>query len=141
MLDWSVSLDPTRLDLDVIHGWLRAAYWSPNIRRDVVDTAFANSLSAGAYDPSGAQLAVARAVTDQATFAWLADVYVAEHARGLGIARTLVQALMSDPRTQTVRRWCLGTRDAHEVYRPLGFAAVDPAIWMEHKPPATRWQD
>jgi GNAT superfamily N-acetyltransferase len=139
MTAWSLSTDPARLDLDRVHAWLASAYWSPGVRRDVVERAFANSLSCGAYDPQGAQLAVARVVTDQATFAWLCDVFVDEPARGRGIGRAMVRALIDDPRLQTLRRWCLATRTAHGVYAPLGFAAVDARIWMELKPDPARW--
>ncbi len=137
---WTISTDPARLDLARVHGWLSRAYWSPGVRREIVARAFGNSLCAGAYDARGAQLGVARAVTDQATFAWLCDVYVDEAARGRGIARAMVRALLDDPRLQTLRRWCLGTRDAHGVYAPLGFGPVDPRIWMEWKPDPRRWQ-
>jgi GNAT superfamily N-acetyltransferase len=139
MPDWILSTDPSRLDLDRVYSWLRDAYWSRGVRRDIVERAFANSLSVGAYASDGTQLAVARAVTDQATFAWLCDVFVDPTARGRGIARAMVQALLDDPRLQTLRRWCLGTRDAHGVYVPLGFAAVDARIWMEYKPSPARW--
>jgi len=139
MLEWTLSTDPARLDLDRVYSWLHHAYWSPGVRRDIVERAFANSLSIGAYANDGAQLGVARVVTDQATFAWLCDVFVDPTARGRGVARAMVQALLADPRLQTLRRWCLATRDAHGVYAPLGFAAVDARIWMECKPGAMRW--
>ncbi len=139
MPDWFVSLDPGRIQLDVVYGWLHSCYWSPGIRRDVVERAFANSLVAGAYR-DGRQLGVARVVTDQATFAWLCDVFVDESARSQGIATALVRALIDDPRLQTLRRWCLATRDAHAVYRPFGFAAADPAIWMQYLPDPARWK-
>ena len=138
MANWHVSLDPARLQLDVVHGWLHTCYWSPGVRRDVVERAFANSLVAGAY-LEGRQIGVARAVTDQATFAWLCDVFVDEAARGQGIASAMVKALIEDPRLQTLRRWCLGTRDAHAVYRPFGFEPVDARIWMQYLPDPTRW--
>ncbi len=139
MPEWFVSLDPARIQLDVVYGWLHTCYWSPGIRRDVVERAFANSLVAGAYR-DGRQLGVARVVTDQATFAWLCDVFVDESARGQGIATALVKALLDDPRLQTLRRWCLATRDAHAVYRPFGFEAADPAIWMQYLPDPARWK-
>jgi GNAT superfamily N-acetyltransferase len=135
---WHVSTDPSLVQLDVVYPWLRGSYWSPNIRRDVVEVAFANSLVAGAYS-EGTQLGVARVVTDRATFAWLADVFVAEPMRGRGIGKAMVAALMADPRLPTLRRWCLATRDAHEVYRPLGFAPVDPTIFMQYLPDSSRW--
>lgn len=136
-----ISTDPARLDFERVYGWLRASYWQPGVRREVVARAFANSLFAGAYDERGVQHGVARVVTDQATFAWLCDVFVDEPARGRGAARAMVRALMSDPRTQTVRNWVLATRDAHGVYAPLGFAPADPARWMVHRPDPSRWQE
>src|SRR5690349_10288539 len=137
-MDYEVSLDPARVQLDVVYPWLRDCYWSTGVRRDVVERAFANSLVAGAYR-NGRQVGVARAVTDQATFAWLCDVFVDDTARGQGIATAMVKALIDDPRLQTLRRWCLATRDAHAVYRPLGFEPVDARIWMQHLLAPTRW--
>lgn len=139
MTDWLLSTDPARLDLDRIHGWLASEYWSPGVRREIVERAFANSLAIGAYTPDGEQLAVARVVTDRATFAWLCDVFVAPHARGRGIARAMVRALLANPELATLRRWCLATRDAHGVYEPCGFAPIDPRLWLEHKPDPARW--
>lgn len=137
---FQISTDPTRVQLDVVYPWLHGCYWSPGIRRDVVERAFANSIVAGAYRiDDGVQIGVARVVTDQATFAWLCDVYVDEPARGHGIASALVGTLIDDPRLQTLRRWCLGTRDAHAVYRPFGFAPVDARIWMQYLPDPARW--
>jgi len=138
-MEWTVSTDPARIQLDTVHAWLRTSYWSPDVRRDVCERAFAHSLAAGAYTPDGRQLGVARAATDRATFAWLCDVFVDPSARGLGIARALVGALMAHPDLQTLRRWLLGTRDAHEVYRPLGFAEVPPGIFMVCAPDPRRW--
>jgi GNAT superfamily N-acetyltransferase len=135
-----ISTDPSRVQLAVVYPWLRASYWSPNVRRDVVERAFRHSLVAGAYEGE-AQIGVARVVSDRATFAWLCDVFVAEPVRGRGIARTLVQALIDHPELATVRRWTLGTRDAHEVYRPLGFGPVDPRILMQFLPDPARWTD
>ena len=138
---WTLSSDPTCLQLDTIHRWLAGEYWSPNIRRDVVERAFANSLVVGAYaTASGAQLGIARLVTDQATFAWLCDVYVDPSARGLGIARAMVRAFLDDPRLHTVRRFALATASAHDVYRPLGFEPIPVERWMQLVPDARRWQ-
>jgi GNAT superfamily N-acetyltransferase len=132
-----ISTDPRRVQLDVVYPWLRASYWSPGVRRDVVERAFANSLVAGAYE-DGVQIGVARVASDRATFAWLCDVFVIEPVRGRGIARTLVRTLLDHPELATVRRWMLGTRDAHEVYRPLGFESVAP-IFMQLVPDPARW--
>jgi GNAT superfamily N-acetyltransferase len=136
--EWFVSTDPSLVQMDTVFRWLHACYWSPGVRRDVVERAFANSLVAGAYR-GDTQIGVARVVTDQATFAWLCDVFVVESARHRGVARALVRTLIDDPRLQTLRRWCLATRDAHDVYRPFGFATVDPKIWMQYLPDPARW--
>ena len=132
-----LSTDPARIQLDTVYAWLRGSYWSPNIRREIVERAFANSVVIGAYD--NAQIGVARVVTDRATFGWLCDVFVAPEARGQGIATQMVRALIAEPSLQTLRRWSLATRDAHAVYAPLGFAPVDAAIWMAFSPPSSRW--
>jgi GNAT superfamily N-acetyltransferase len=116
------SFDPARLDLDVIHGFLTTSYWSKGIPRDTVARAIAGSMCIGAYDADGRQVGFARLVTDRATFAWLADVFVLEGGRGQGIGRAMVQAFMDHPELQGLRRWALVTLDAHGVYRKLGWA-------------------
>lgn len=138
-MTWTVSTEPSRIQLDVVYRWLRDSYWSPGIRRSICEKAFANSLVCGAYDEDGRQLGVARVATDRATFAWLCDVFVDESARGQGIGRAMVATVLDHPELQTVRRWSLATRDAHEVYRRLGFGPVDPAIMMQLMPDRSRW--
>ena len=115
---------PTTTDLDIIHAFLSETYWSPGIPRNVVELACANSICAIARDESGALIGFARAVTDRATFAWVADVMVLPEHRGKGMGRALVKALMDHPELQNLRRWMLGTRDAQGVYAPLGFEAI-----------------
>jgi GNAT superfamily N-acetyltransferase len=128
---------PSEADLDVLHPMLREAYWSPGIPRDTVASACANSLCAVARDEAGALIGFARAVTDRAVFAWLCDVIVVPGHRGKGIGRGLVRALMMYPEMQTVRRWMLGTADAHGVYAELGFGPLKaPARLMEVIKPA-----
>jgi GNAT superfamily N-acetyltransferase len=128
---------PSEADIDVLHPMLREAYWSPGIPRDTVAGACANSLCAVARDESGALIGFARAVTDRAVFAWLCDVIVSPDHRGKGIGRGLVRTLMENPETQTVRRWMLGTADAHGVYAELGFGPLKaPARLMEVIRPA-----
>lgn len=138
---WFVSTDPSLLQADLMYGWLSATYWSPGIRREIVVNAIQNSIVVGAYAADGRQIGMARVVTDQATFAWLCDVFVVESERGRGIGRAMVKELMADPRLQTLRRWCLATRDAQEFYRPLGFSFVDGACWMNHMPSPACWKE
>lgn len=128
---------PAEADIDVLHPMLRETYWSPGIPRETVAGACANSLCAVARDEAGALIGFARAVTDRAVFAWLCDVIVVPGYRGKGIGRGLVRALMAHPEMQTVRRWMLGTADAHGVYAELGFRPLKaPERLMEVIKPA-----
>jgi GNAT superfamily N-acetyltransferase len=140
-MGYLVTLDPARQDIDAIHRILAATYWSPNIRRDIVAKAFANSIAAVAIDEaSGATVGVARVVSDRATFAWLCDVFVAEAHRGQGLASRMIEALEAHPELATLRRWCLATRDAHRLYEGRGYGPVRPGAWMERKGPESAWQ-
>ncbi len=118
------SFDPARLDLDVIHRFLSGeAYWSLGISRTTVERAIAHSLCIGAYR-GGYQVGFARLVTDRATFAYLADVFVVASERGRGIARRMVRTLLEHDDAQGLRRILLFTADAHALYRDLGFSAL-----------------
>lgn len=124
-------------DLDVIHRVLRETYWSPGIPRDVVARACANSMCVIARDDAGNLIGFARVVTDKATFAWLCDVIVLPGEQGRGLGRTLVRTFLEHRELQGLRRWLLGTKDAHGVYAPLGFAPLTaPERFMQIKNPA-----
>lgn len=123
--EYVVDDDPARLDLDVIQRFLRTSYWSPNVPRDVVERAIANSLCIGLYAPDDRQVGFARLVTDRATFAWLADVFVLESERGRGLGRFLVSATLAHPDLTAARRVMLATADAHDLYRSYGFADLE----------------
>jgi GNAT superfamily N-acetyltransferase len=128
---YEISTDPALLDLDVVHGYLREAYWSPGVARDVVERSIARSLSFGLYAPDGAQAGFARAVTDGATFAWIADVFVLEPHRGRGLGVWLMQTVLAHPDLQGPRRIVLATKDAHGLYERLGFTPLPtPERWM-----------
>lgn len=129
---YRISLDPAQLQFDVIHGYLARSYWSLGIPRDVVERAARNSLVVGAYGPTAEQVGFARLITDHTTFGYLADVFVLEPHRGLGLSRGMVQALMDLPEVQGMRRLMLATRDAHGLYAKLGWAPVtDSAPLMQ----------
>ena len=116
-----LSFDPTEQQLDVIHGFLTASYWSPGIPRETVAKALANSIAVSAFD-GDAQVGMARVVSDHATMAYLADVFVLESHRGRGIARAMIEALYAHPERQALRRWILFTRDMQGLYAKLGWA-------------------
>ncbi len=122
------SDDPARLDFNVIHGFLTNCYWSPGIPMETVRRAAANSIAFGVYlDPSRDQIGYARVVTDRATYAYLADVFILEQHRGRGLSKTLMRCITSHPDLQNLRRWMLMTRDAHALYAQHGFTPLRDA--------------
>jgi len=132
-----VFQQPDAKDMDTLHALLRETYWSPGIPRETLERACANSLCAIARDAEGALIGFARAVTDRTAFAWVCDVIVVPARRGEGIGRSVVAALQAHPDMQGLRRWMLGTRDAHGVYEALGFGAIGaPGRLMEILRPA-----
>ncbi len=119
-----ISSDPARLDRDLVHAFLsRESYWALGIAREFVERAIDGSVPFGAY-ASGAQVGFARAVTDGATFAWVADVFVLRPYRGQGIGTRIVEAVLAHPQVSGARNVLLGTADAHGVYTPHGFAPL-----------------
>ena len=121
---YTISTDRSRLDVDLIHRFLsEEAYWAKGRTREQVERSIEHSLCFGAY-AGDEQVGFARAVTDRATFAWLADVFVVPEHRGAGIGRRLVEAALAEPELADVYRWMLGTADAHELYRRYGFAEL-----------------
>ncbi len=118
--DIAITTDPSRFDLDVIHGYLARSYWARGIPRDVVARAMEHSLCFGAFD-GDPQVGFARVVTDRATFAYLCDVFVLESHQGRGVGKRLMAAVMAHPDLQGLRRLSLFTRDAHGLYRQFGF--------------------
>jgi GNAT superfamily N-acetyltransferase len=135
--DYSLSDDPARLDVDVIHRYLAdESYWAGGVARSIVIESVQNSLCIGAYASDGTQVGLARVVTDYATHAWLCDVFVLSRHRGHGLGKGLVNAVISHPRLQTVRRITLGTRDAHGLYQQFGFKPLEaPDRQMERRFP------
>ena len=130
-----ISTDPSRIDLDFVHGFLSESYWAPGIPLEVVRRSIENSLPFGAYDGTR-QLGFARVISDFATFAYIADVFVAEGHRGAGIGQQLMNAIMAHPQLQNLRRWMLITRDAHRLYEKFGFVrATQPDRVMERRDP------
>jgi GNAT superfamily N-acetyltransferase len=130
-----LSDDRDRLDIARIHGWLASSYWSPGIARELVERAIAGSHCLGAYRDGG-QVGFARMITDHATFAWLADVWVDEAVRGQGLGRAMVRWFLDQPSFAGLRRVGLVTRDAHGVYAALGFTPLARADrYMERLAP------
>lgn len=115
-----ISTDKTRLDVDLIHRWLSTeSYWAIGRTRDVVERSIANAICFGIYD-GDAQVGFARVITDEATFAWLGDVFVVEAYRGRGLSKWLVETIVAQPALRDLRLFVLGTRDAHGLYQRYG---------------------
>ncbi len=128
-----ISDDPARLDVDAIWAFLRESYWSPGVARETVAAAIDGSLVIGLYGPAGEQAGFARAVTDRATFAYLADVYVLEQYRGNGLGVWLVQTLLDHPGLSGLRLMMLRTADAHDLYRRFGFEIAEGDSLMSRR--------
>lgn len=116
----TITTDPARLDLDVIHGFLAGSYWAAGIPREVMERAIRHSLCFGALD-GDRQVGFARVVSDRATFAYVCDVFVLPAYQGQGVGKRLLAAITTHPELQGLRRWMLLTRDAHGLYRQFGF--------------------
>ena len=130
-----ISSDPALLDLDVIHGFIAQSYWAKDIPKPLVERTISNSLCWGVYHRE-AQVGFARVITDKATFAYLADVFILPEHRGNGLSKALVATILAHPDLQGLRRWMLVTVDAQGLYEQFGFKPVpQPERHMEiHRP-------
>jgi ribosomal protein S18 acetylase RimI-like enzyme len=142
--DYAISTDPARFDLAALHAYLSRAYWSQGIPRETIAKALQGSLNFGLFH-RGQQIGLARVITDEATYAYLCDVYVLEEHRGQGLAKWLLEAVMAHPSLQGLRRFMLVTRDAQGLYSQFGFRVaarpegvmeiVRPNIYLEEARP------
>lgn len=131
--DHLISTDPARIDVVAVHRWLsEQAYWALGRTFETQRRAIEHSaLVVGAYSAEGDQIGFARMVTDLATFAWLADVYVIDEARGVGLGTAMVRAIVEHPDVDTIKRQLLATRDAHDLYARFGYEPLsEPDRWM-----------
>jgi GNAT superfamily N-acetyltransferase len=125
---YEIDTDKDRLDFALIHHFLgHCSHWARGIPRDVLRRAIEHSLCFGLYRNCD-QIGFARVVTDEATFAYLADVFVVPEERNAGLGRWLVETILSDPSLQRLRRWLLVTRDAKNLYQRCGFAELTPGL-------------
>lgn len=133
--EFLITTNKSKLNLDTIYGYLSESYWAKGIPKDVVVRSIQNSLCFGIF--SGAeQVGFARVITDCATYAYLADVFVLEAFRGRGLSKWLMECIVAHPQLQGLRRWTLATRDAHTLYEKFGFKPLaKPGNFMElHDP-------
>jgi N-acetylglutamate synthase-like GNAT family acetyltransferase len=133
--DYSISTDKSKIDLNTVHDFLMHSYWSENIPKDVVKKSIDNSLCFAVYHHENL-IGFARVISDFATFAYLADVFILPGQRGKGLSKWLMQVIMDHPDLQGLRRFTLATRDAHGLYAQFGFTSFDrPERWMQKHDP------
>lgn len=132
---YEISTDRNRLDITLIHEFLTSSYWAQGIPRSVVEKSIQNSLCFGAF-LGARQVGFARVVSDFASIAYIADVFVVPEHRGRGIAKLLMRSILEHPELQGLRRILLATRDAHALYAQFGFRPLsNPEHFMSmHKP-------
>ena len=133
--EFFISTDKSKLDIDTIHGYLVRSYWAKNIPREIVARAIENSFCFGIYSVSK-QIGFARVISDFATYAHLADVFVLEEFRGRGLSKWLMQCIIEHPELQGFRRFTLATKDAHGLYAQFEFKPLEsPDRYMERFDP------
>ena len=122
--DYHISTNKEKLDIPFIHRFLSHSYWAEDIPVDMVKRSIDGSMNFGVYNGSR-QVGFARVITDHATFGYLADVFIDENYRGLGLSKWLMQTIMAHPQLQGFRSWQLATRDAHGLYAQFGFKPLE----------------
>lgn len=137
--DYTISTDRARFDLSVIHDYLsNHSYWAKGRSLETIRRSIEHSLAFGVYK-GREQVGFARVVTDYATFAWIADVFILDSFRGRGLGTWLMEVVITHPQLQGFRRWTLSTKDAHALYRKFGFTELmRPERWMERHDPKTQ---
>jgi GNAT superfamily N-acetyltransferase len=129
--EYTISTDKSRLDIEVIHGYLDRSYWAAGRSVETVRRSIENSVAFGVYRGER-QVGFARVITDYATFGWIADVFILEEFQGRGLGKWLTETIVAHPELQGFRRWVLATKDAHDLYRKVGFIGLNrPERWME----------
>ncbi len=128
---FKISTDKALLDFNMVYTYLSGeSYWAKGIPEEKLHRAIENSLCFGVYSHEQ-QIGFARVITDNATFAYLADVFILNKFQGLGLSKWLVQTILSHPDLQRLRRWTLATVDAHGLYSQFGFEPLsNPERWM-----------
>jgi GNAT superfamily N-acetyltransferase len=122
--EFLVSSDPARMDLVWIHDYLaNESYWAKDLPFQIFQSSIENSLCFGIYQKT-AQVGFGRVISDYATFAFLADVFIDDKYRGQGLGKWLVESILAYPELQGLRRWMLFTRDAHGLYEQYGFSPL-----------------
>ena len=128
---FTITTEKEKLDIDLIHSFLNRTYWAEGISKETIRRSIEGSLCFGVYE-NDKQVGFARMITDRATFAYLADVFIIEEYRGRGLSKWLMEVIMSHPDLQRLRRMILATKDAHGLYEKFGFTPlINVERWMQ----------
>ena len=128
--NYTISDDKILLQIEVIHNYLKGAYWCEGIPKEIVERSIEGSICFGIYKNS-IQIGFARVISDKATFAYLADVFILEKHRGQGLSKQLMKFILTHSDLQEIRGWMLGTKDAHGLYEQFGFTSLpEPKRFM-----------
>ena len=120
-----ISTDKKRLDINCIDDFLSESYWAKGRPREIVIKSIENSICFGVYDEEKKiQVGFARVVSDNATFSFIADLFIIEKYRRIGLSKFLMQAMLEHPELQILGKWILGTKDAHSLYEKFGFGPL-----------------
>jgi N-acetylglutamate synthase-like GNAT family acetyltransferase len=123
-----ISTNKSKLDVALIHNYLsKESYWAKNIPIDTVRRSIKGAVCFGVYEKQNEkkQIGFARVITDKATYGYLADVFILEPYRGIGLSKWMMHEILNHPDLQHFRRWMLATRDAHGLYAQFGFTPID----------------
>lgn len=134
-----ISTEISEIDVKMVHQFLaNESYWVPGIGMEKVECLLEHALCFGVYDCSQddqMQVGFARVITDYASFAYIADLFILSEFRGQGLGKWLVSCILAHPKLQDLRKWMLHTRDAHGLYRAFGFRLnADKDTLMSYNP-------
>ena len=131
----TITTEKEKFDVEFIHSFLTRSYWAEGISKEVIKRSIEGALCFGLFE-NDKQIGFARMITDQATFAYLADVFIIEEYRGRGLSKWLMEVIMSHPSLQGLRRMMLATKDAHGLYEKFGFTPLNNVDrWMQINDP------
>jgi GNAT superfamily N-acetyltransferase len=124
--------DKDRVDISVVHTFLaNESYWARGRDRETVALLVREATRIVGLYKDGALIGFGRVVTDNVSFGWLGDVFVLPSFRGRGLGTELVRELIDGHPVQP-RSWYLGTLDAHDLYRKIGFGPPSDRV-MQRK--------
>jgi N-acetylglutamate synthase-like GNAT family acetyltransferase len=130
-----ISTDKSKIDVQTVHHFISKSYWAEGIPKDVLQRSIDNSLCFAIYHQDKL-VGFARVISDAATFAYLADVFIVPEERGRGLSGWLMKVIVDHPQLKGLRRFILATKDAHGLYAKFGFTPFDkPERWMQRHNP------